>query len=97
MENKVNEEDHSLSHPPGFTPEVDQFEGQRILGSTPGIIANAIRILWVQKNQASEFLKKQESKWAIEGDEESAILFHGILNKKRSQSQDFEEFMANGV
>ncbi|GKD23885.1 hypothetical protein Tco_1225588, partial [Tanacetum coccineum] len=27
MENKVNEEDHSLSHPPGFTPEVDQFEG----------------------------------------------------------------------
>ncbi|GJS23655.1 hypothetical protein Tco_0452287 [Tanacetum coccineum] len=26
MENKVNEEDHSLSHPPGFT-KVDQFEG----------------------------------------------------------------------
>ncbi|GKD91320.1 hypothetical protein Tco_1366827, partial [Tanacetum coccineum] len=31
MENKVNEEDHSLSHPPGFTPEVDQFEGNGLL------------------------------------------------------------------
>ncbi|GJX54000.1 RNA-directed DNA polymerase, eukaryota [Tanacetum coccineum] len=53
------------------------------------------KIHQVQKNQASEISQKAKIKWAIEGDE-NVKFFHGILNKKRSQSQ-IRGVMANGV
>ncbi|GJV39416.1 hypothetical protein Tco_1417856 [Tanacetum coccineum] len=92
MENKVNEEDHSYSHPhSGFTPEVDH--SKLIYGDIAE--KTLIRINHVQKNQASEISQKAKIKWAIEGDE-NVKFFHGILNKKRSQSQ-IRGVMANGV
>nr|GEX40370.1 RNA-directed DNA polymerase, eukaryota [Tanacetum cinerariifolium] len=208
-ESKVIEEDHSLSHPPGFTPEGDQFDGNSIGGIAEKVIeekengvwlksgidllivvvyapqyAKEKRMLWeylthisntwdetsfdyepipfrfyrywldvdgfdkmvrdsweaapgnknndirsfmedlrvcdekidkgmgsmevvqnrleilnkiheVQKNQASEISQKAKIKWAIEGDE-NVKFFHGILNKKRSQSQ-IRGVMANGM
>ncbi|GJU48567.1 nucleotide-binding alpha-beta plait domain-containing protein [Tanacetum coccineum] len=54
------------------------------------VVQNRLEILnkihQVQKNQASEISQKAKIKWAIEGDE-NVKFFHGILNKKRSQSQ----------
>ncbi|GJZ34078.1 hypothetical protein Tco_0579514 [Tanacetum coccineum] len=51
MENKVNEEDHSLSHPPGFTPEVDQFEGNAM-----GDIAE--KVYTEKENDVNSFVNK---------------------------------------
>ncbi|GJW27888.1 RNA-directed DNA polymerase, eukaryota [Tanacetum coccineum] len=63
------------------------------------VVQNRLEILnkihQVQKNQASEISQKAKIKWAIEGDE-NVKFFHGILNKKRSQSQ-IRGVMANGV
>ncbi|GJS85917.1 hypothetical protein Tco_0752458 [Tanacetum coccineum] len=51
MENKVDEEDHSLSHPPGFTPEVDQFEGNAM-----GDIAE--KVYTEKENDVNSFVNK---------------------------------------
>ncbi|GKD00330.1 hypothetical protein Tco_1170604, partial [Tanacetum coccineum] len=63
------------------------------------VVQNRLEILnkihQVQKNQASKISQKAKIKWAIEGDE-NVKFFHGILNKKRSQSQ-IRGVMANGV
>nr|GEW00408.1 RNA-directed DNA polymerase, eukaryota [Tanacetum cinerariifolium] len=53
------------------------------------------KIHQVQKNQASEISQKAKIKWAIEGDE-NVKFFHGILNKKRNQSQ-IGGVMVNGT
>ncbi|GJU05894.1 hypothetical protein Tco_0577539 [Tanacetum coccineum] len=99
----------------GFTPEVDQFEGNAM-----GDIAE--KVYTEKENDVNSFVNKDignndsnsvnnnveptdldrskllrsaKIKWAIEGDE-NVKFFHGILNKKRSQSQ-IRGVMANGV
>ncbi|GJZ16403.1 RNA-directed DNA polymerase, eukaryota, partial [Tanacetum coccineum] len=68
------------------------------MGSTD-VVQNRMEILnkinQVQKNQSSEISQKAKIKWAIEGDE-NVKFFHGILNKKRNQSQ-IRGIMANGM
>ncbi|GJR35231.1 hypothetical protein Tco_1210915 [Tanacetum coccineum] len=53
------------------------------------------RDLEVNNIQASEIAQKAKIKWAIEGDE-NVKFFHGMLNKKRSQS-NIRGIMAGGI
>ncbi|GJV33783.1 hypothetical protein Tco_1394183 [Tanacetum coccineum] len=89
MEEVVKEE--GFFRRSAFTGVIDQlpemsklesnFRSENLLTSCPNISA-----ITVQKNQASEISQKAKIKWAIEGDE-NVKFFHGILNKKRNQSQ----------
>ncbi|GJY66542.1 hypothetical protein Tco_0468780 [Tanacetum coccineum] len=90
MENKVNEEITSYSPPRYLTHRASlrKYISSKVM--LWGISQRRLEILnkihQVQKNQASEISQKAKIKWAIEGDE-NVKFFHGILNKKRSQSQ----------
>ncbi|GKD15588.1 hypothetical protein Tco_1199995, partial [Tanacetum coccineum] len=63
------------------------------------IVNNRLEILGklqqVNKAQASEVAQKAKIKWYVEGDENTKF-FHGMLNKKRSQS-NIRGIMINGT
>ncbi|GJW43011.1 hypothetical protein Tco_0071810 [Tanacetum coccineum] len=77
--------------------EVDGFDKmvRESWEAAPGNKDNAIRSFMEELRLCDELIDKAKIKWAIEGDE-NVKFFHGILNKKRSQSQ-IRGVMANGV
>ncbi|GJS62333.1 RNA-directed DNA polymerase, eukaryota [Tanacetum coccineum] len=71
---------------------IDKGNGSEELVQKRLIILNKIQ--QISNTQMSEVAQKAKIKWVVEGDENTKF-FHGMLNKKRSQS-NIRGIMANG-
>ncbi|GJT02597.1 hypothetical protein Tco_0823766 [Tanacetum coccineum] len=87
-----NNRAHKVNEEVFLDEAIDKGNGSEELVQKRLIILNKIQ--QISNTQMSEVAQKAKIKWVVEGDENTKF-FHGMLNKKRSQS-NIRGIMANG-